>query len=156
MNLEAADVRAIGPMIRRAVGAIGLIVGLIFLLGGGFWIHRNHLDQFVLKPAVAEGQVVENQQVDSYRHGVRSRTSYRAIVQFTDRHGQSVKLPDWISFEPPAYYVGQRVNVFYDPQNSQSAMIDRGAKNYFLLVLFGGFGGLMVLGSVQRLAKASA
>jgi hypothetical protein len=148
MNFEAA--------INRVVGVIGLIVGLVFLFGGGVWIHRNHLDQFVLKPAMAEGQVVENQRVDYYLRGKWTRASYRAIVKFTDRNGQLITLPDWIAFKPPAYFVGQPVNVFYDPQNSQSAMIDRGAKNCFLFLVFGGFGGLMVLGSLQRLAKARA
>ncbi len=150
MNLDAATIGSIN----RWIGMIGLVVGLAILFVGGSWIHRHALDRFLLHAAVADGQVVENQRVDYYLHGKWTPASYRAIVKFTDRNGQSVTLPDWIAFKPPVYFVGQRVNVFYDPQSSQSAMIDRGAKNYFLLVLCGGFGGLMVLGSVQRLARS--
>jgi len=140
--------------INRVVGAVGLAVGVAILVFGGYWIHNNHLDEFLAKPAVADGQVVENQRVDNYRHGYRVGTSYLAIVRFTDRNGQTVVHRDWVSFNPPAYFVGQSVKIFYDPQDSQAAMIDRGAKNYYLPVFLGMFGGLATLGSVQRLRMA--
>jgi hypothetical protein len=150
LNLNSASIGAIN----RVVGIVGLVFGLAVLLGGGSWIHHSHLDAFLLKPAVAEGQVVENQRVDYYRHGTWTRTSYRAIVRFTDRNGQIVTLPDWIAFKPPAFFVGQSVKIFYDPQSPQAAMIDRGAKNYYLPILWCAFGGLSVFGSLQRLSSS--
>ena len=70
--------------INRAVGVIGLVVGLALILGGGFFIHHNHLDQFILKPAVAEAEVVENKSKENYP-GTGSRTlpftSYQAVVR---------------------------------------------------------------------------
>jgi hypothetical protein len=56
-------------------------------------------------------------------------TSYQAIVAFADQNGRPVTLPDQIAFSPPSFRVGQKVRVFYDPQNPQRAMIDRGRKN---------------------------
>ena len=150
LRLDAATLGGIN----RAVGYIGLVVGLVILLGGGWFIHRNHLDQFLLKSSVAEGQVVENQRVDSYRHGSWSGSSYRAVVHFADHSGEIVKVQDWVSFKPPAFWVGQRVKIFYDPKNPQYAMIDRGPKNYLLLAIVCVFGGLMVLGGFQRLTKS--
>jgi hypothetical protein len=147
MNLGAATVGGIN----RAVGAVGLVVGFGILLAGGYWIHHNHLDEFLAKPASAEGQVVENKRLDNFRRGYRVGTSYLAIVQFTDRNGQTVLHRDWVGFNPPAFYVGQHVEIFYDPQDPQVAMIDRGAKNYCLPGFLCGFGGLAVLGSLQRL-----
>jgi hypothetical protein len=146
---------SLGParlaLINRVVGFVGLIAGLTLVVVGGFWLHRQHLDQFLLRPLSAYGRVIENRRVDSYRNGQRSGTSYRAVVNFTAQDGQQVTLSDWISFKPPAFFVGQFVLVLYDARNPQSAMIDRGAKNYYLPAFCYGVGGLMVLGSLQRL-----
>jgi hypothetical protein len=150
MNLDAATIRTI----HRVVGVIGLVVGLTVLVGSAHWIHHHHLDQFLYKPAVADGQIVENQRVDNYRHGFRTGTSYRAIAKFTDRSGEPVLYRDWISFNPPAFFVNQHVRIFYDPHDSRAAMIDRGTKNYFLPVFLAVFGGLTVLGSIRRLRIA--
>lgn len=151
MNLDSAStIRSI----HRLVGVIGLVVGLAVLVGGGRWIHHNHLDEFLANPAMADGQIAENQRVDSYRHGFRTGTSYRAIAKFTDLRGETVLYRDWISLNPPAYFVGQHVTILYDPQDSRAAMIDRGAKNYYLPLFLAVFGGLPVLGSIQRLRMA--
>jgi hypothetical protein len=148
-SLDAASV----SVINRVVGLIGLVAGLTFILGGGFMIHHNHLDEFLLNPAVAEGQVVENKSKQNYP-GTGSRilpfTSYQAIVQFTDQQGQTVTYRDAFGFNHPSFQVG-RVRIFYDPQNPQRAMIDRGLKNYLIPAICLGFGGLLILGGLQRL-----
>jgi len=142
--------------INRAVGVIGLVVGLAFILGGGFFIHHNHLDEFMLHSAVAEAEVVENGAKQVYP-GTGSRTlpytSYQAIVRFTDQQGQTVTYADKFGFNPPSFRVGQKVRIFYDPQKPQHAMIDRDPKNYVIPLVCGVFGGLMILGSLQRLSK---
>ena len=103
--------------INRAVGVIGLVVGLALILGGGFFIHHNHLDEFILKPAVAEAEVVENRSEQVYP-GTGSRTlpytSYQAIVRFTDQQGQTVTYADKFGFSRPSFMVGQKVRIFYD------------------------------------------
>ena len=143
--------------INRAFGVIGLVAGLAFILGGGFFIHHNHLDEFMLKPAVAEAEVVENRSEQVYP-GTGSRTlpytSYQAIVRFTDQQGQTVSYADKFGFNPPSFTVGQKVRIFYDPQNPQHAMTDRGPKNYAIPFVCAVFGGLMILGSLQRLSKS--
>ena len=142
--------------INRAFGVIGLVAGLAFILGGGFFIHHNHLDEFMLHSAVAEAEVVENRAKQVYP-GTGSRTlpytSYQAIVRFTDQQGQTVTYADKFGFNPPSFRVGQKVRIFYDPQKPQHAMIDRGPKNYVIPLVCGVFGGLMILGSLQRLSK---
>jgi hypothetical protein len=101
--------------INRAVGVIGLVVGLaLIILGGGFFIHHNHLDEFILKPAVAGAEVVENRSKQVYP-GTGSRmlpyTSYQAVVRFTDQQGQTVIYADKFGFNPPSFRVGQNVRV---------------------------------------------
>ena len=130
---------------------------MAFILGGGFFIHHNHLDEFMLKPAVAEAEVVENRVKQVYP-GTGSRTlpytSYQAVVRFTDQQGQTVTYADKFGFSRPSFMVGQKVRIFYDPQNPQHAMIDRGPKNYAIPFVCAVFGGLMILGSLQRLSKS--
>ena len=142
--------------INRAVGVIGLVVGLALILGGGFFIHHNHLDEFMLHSAVAEAEVVENRAKQVYP-GTGSRTlpytSYQAVVRFTDQQGQTVTYADKFGFSRPSFMVGQKVRIFYDPQTPQHAMIDRGPKNYAIPFVCAVFGGLMILGSLQRLSK---
>ena len=129
---------------------------MAFILGGGFFIHHNHLDEFMLKPAVAEAEVVENRSEQVYP-GTGSRTlpytSYQAIVRFTDQQGQTVTYADKFGFSRPSFMVGQKVRIFYDPQNPQHAMTDRGPKNYAIPFVCAVFGGLTILGSLQRLSK---
>jgi Protein of unknown function (DUF3592) len=101
-------------------------------------------------------EVVENRSKQVYP-GTGSRmlpyTSYQAVVRFTDQQGQTVIYADKFGFNPPSFRVGQNVRVFYDPQNPQHAIIDRGPKNYVIPLVCGVFGGIMILGSLQRLSK---
>jgi hypothetical protein len=110
MNLDAATVGGID----RAAGAVGLEVGFGILLAGGFWIRHHHLDEFLAKPASAEGQVAENKRLDNDRRGYRVGTSYLAIVQFTGRNGQTVLHRDWVGLNPPAFYVGSQTTTRVD------------------------------------------
>ena len=80
-------------------------------------------------------------------------TSYQAVVKFTDQRGQIVIYPDKFGFSRASFSVGQRVRIFYDPQNPEHAMIDRGQKNYVIPGIVCTFGGLMLLGGLQRLMK---
>jgi len=146
--------------VNRFFGVIGLLVGLAFLFVGGFWIHYPHLDAFlglIAKSDSAMGQVVENRPVRVYP-GSGSRTlpytSYQAVVRFIDRNGQTITFADKLAFSRPSFHVGQDVRIFYDPRDAQHAMIDRGWKNFVIPGICLMFGGLIVLGSIQRLIRS--
>lgn len=129
---------------------------MTFILGGGYVIHQNYLDEFFLQPAVAQGQVIENRSQEVHP-GTGSRmlpfASYQAIVRFTDRLGQTVTYVDAFGFSSSSFQVGQKVRIFYDPQIPQHAMIDRGLKNFIIPFVCALFGGLMIVGGVQRLGN---
>ena len=145
--------------INRAFGVIGLLAGIAFLIGGGWFIHHTHLDEFlaqIAKSATAEGTVIENRAIRVHPPATSRTlpcTSYKAFVTFVDGNGRSVTLPDQFAFGRPSFFVGQRVKIFYDPQNPQHAMIDRGRRNLIIPAICLVVGGLMVLGSIQRLAR---
>jgi uncharacterized protein DUF3592 len=145
--------------VNRILGAISLLVGLAFLVGGGWWIHRNHLDEFlglIAKSDTAEGTVIENRAIEVHPSSTSHTlpyTSYQAIVTFSDGNGRFVTLADQIAFNPPSFRVGQKVRILYEQQKPQHAMIDRGWRNFVIPAICLVFGGLMVLGGLQRLAR---
>jgi Protein of unknown function (DUF3592) len=141
---------AVGVAINPVLVVISLVVGSAFILVGGWFVHRFHMDEFIFGRATAQGRVIEN-----YPRGeVSGKTTYMAIVYFKAQDGQDVTLDDWLGLNPPWFRVGQSVTLFYDPENPQHAMIDRGWKNYLPLGIPGGMGFLMILGGIQRLLRA--
>jgi hypothetical protein len=141
--------------VSRAMIAISLAVGAAFILVGGWWIHRFHMDEFIFNRAIAQGRVIENRPVQvASSSRFLGGTSYRAIVRFRAQDGREVTLGDWVTFTPPSFSVGQVVGVFYDPGEPEHAMIDRGWKNYLPPGIPGVMGLLMILGGVQRRLKA--
>ena len=147
--------------VNRVVGVIGLSAALFFFLGGGFFLHRMHLDEFLFKRAVAHGRVLENRSKQNNPSRLNGWSylpfvSYHAIVQFQSREGRTITYADVIGFTRPSFRVGQDVTIFYDPEEPQHAMIDRGAKNYLIPGICLIFGGFMVLGSCQRLARSQS
>jgi hypothetical protein len=131
---------------------ISLVVGSAFLVVGGWFAHRFHMDEFIFRRATAQGRVIEN-----YPSGrVSGETTYVAIVYFKAQDGRDVTVDDWIGLNPPSFRVGESVTLFYDPAEPQHAMIDRGWKNYLPLGIPGGMGFLMILGGIQRWVKVRA
>jgi len=96
--------------INRVMVVVSLAVGSAFILVGGYWVHRLHLDEFIFNRATAQGQVVEN------RKNLRGRTSYKAMVRFNAHGGGDVTVADWIALNPASFSVGQNVTLFYDPE----------------------------------------
>ena len=144
MSLDAATI----DRIRQGMTVVSLLFGLALLLGGGYFLERQR--DFIARSVTAEGWVIENERV---RGRSSSRSSYRAIVRFTDQHGEPVVYHDRIAFNPPSFSVGQSVTVFYDPQNPQMAVIDRGAKNYLIPGIAFGLGALITVSWLPRLFR---
>lgn len=144
MSLDAATM----DRVRQGITTVSLLFGLTLLLGGGYFLERQR--EFIARSVSAQGRVIENERV---RGRSSSRSSYRAIVKFTDHHGEPVLYHDGIAFNPPSFHVGESVTIFYDPQNPQRAMIDRGAKNYLIPGIAFGLGGLITLSWLPRLFR---
>jgi Protein of unknown function (DUF3592) len=145
----------------RLFGLIGLLVGVAFLFVEGFWIHYQHLDAFlglIAKSESAAGEVIENRPIQVYPGPVSrtlSYTAYHAVIRFTDHNGQTITFTDKLAFSRPSFSVGQEVRIFYDPRDAQHAMVDRGWKNFVIPGICLIFGGLIVLGSIQRLISSA-
>jgi hypothetical protein len=152
MSLDAGTIERI----RRGMTAVALVFGLALLVGGGYFVERQR--EFIAKSVAAEGRVIQNEEVHRTDNNGRgfSHTSYRAIVNFTDRRGQVFTHHDDVALNPPSFSVGESVTILYDPQNPQKAMIDRGAKNYLISGIALGLGALITLSWLPRMMRRSA
>lgn len=146
--------------INRAMALFSLAAGLAFLLGGGWAIHRLHLDEFLFDHVSTQGQVVQNKAMFVAGHATAGTSArflggwfYRAIVRFRAPGEGDISLEDRVAWARPLFNIGQNVRIFYDPANPRHAMIDRGWKNYVAPGFVGVLGFLMILGGMQRLFR---
>lgn len=136
------------------------LAGLAMLLGSLVVYH--HTASFVRRAARAQGIVtalVPHQTTDYSNNGgslgnmPTTRYSYQPVVRF--RLGaQEIQFGDSVASNPPAYRVGDTVNVLYLESNPNDARIESFRSLWFLPLLFGGIGAIflavgarMILGS---------
>lgn len=116
---------------KRVVGGFMGFFGLAFLLpglgllgGAAFaWLHGARVDQL----ARSEGEVMRI--VDG-----------RPVVAFSLADGAVQEASGNVSSSPPAYEVGERVVVFYDPANPLEIVLDSFFERYFIATVLGGLG----------------
>ena len=114
-----------------------MLVGAGLLVGGALWFRST--TTFMATALSADGVVLSNEESDTSD----SESSYHAVVEFTDRGGNRVIYQDGVGSSPPLHSTGDKVRVFYAPENSSSAMIDRGIWNWLVPALMACVGGLM-------------
>ena len=87
--------------------------------------------------------------------GSKGGTVYHPVYTFTTEDGQELTQEDKLGSNPPAFIVGQEVQVLYSPRNPQSAKIKTFSGLYFTpSILF--FTGAVFLGIdiLQMIAKS--
>ncbi|MGC9041514.1 MAG: DUF3592 domain-containing protein, partial [Roseiflexus sp.] len=105
----------------QVIGIIAAAIKLGVLYGGQMW--RTHQQNQIATMVKAQGAVVEVISRTSTRSGER-KTLFYAVVEFRTANGETIRFEDTMGSNPPAYRVGDAVEVLYDPQTPQSAMID--------------------------------
>ncbi|HYF03214.1 MAG TPA: DUF3592 domain-containing protein [Patescibacteria group bacterium] len=118
----------------RLAGLILLGVGIIF---GGFatWMildAKKYSDNGI----AAIGIVVENI-ISTAQKGGRT---YTPLVRFKTKNNETIEFENWVSSNPPAFKVGEKVDVLYIGNDPHDAIIADG-----LWLLPGIFGGVTVL-----------
>jgi hypothetical protein len=114
--------RAAVPILAIVFTSIGLLLGLAAGIGGAIAAVSLSGDQH------ADGTVVD------LSYGGRS---YDPVVEFTGPSGNTVRFTSWVGSNPPAWDVGEHVDVLYDPDNPRDAVIDAYWQKWFLPTLFG-------------------
>lgn len=114
-------------------GAIGLSLGVAEL-------------RFEKRAAWSGGEVVE----------LVNDGAFYPVVRFVTPRGQTLLFRSGAGSSPPAYEVGARVRVMYDPARPEAAKIDSFGERWFLTLLSAGFGALFLLIGVAPLLVRAA
>lgn len=125
----------------RTLGRLGwlaLLLGLAMLAGAGYAASRTAA--FLRIAASADGTVVAlDESVSTDSDGRRSRT-YRPVVEFAPASGAVRTFTSRTGSSPPAYDVGERVTVLYDPQDPDDARLKGTFSLWGLAIILGGIG----------------
>lgn len=143
----------------RFAGVIFLFVGcgLAFLT----WYLYTDTRTFLETAVSTQGEVVsfERRFDDTARHRDRS-DSYFPVIAFTARNSTKVRFTANQGSNPPAYQVGEKVEVLYDAINPKNARMGGFAGLWLGLVLsgfmaavFSGVGALTIVKGIRRRAE---
>jgi len=120
---------------------VGLAFGLIGLgmLAGGFYLHRS-TQRFLEVAESAQGSVFNHVQQRSTDGDDGSVSySYYPEVRFTAQ-GSEITFKSSVGSDPPAYRIGESVEVLYDPANPHDAKIRSFTSLYLGTLLVSGMG----------------
>jgi hypothetical protein len=110
------------------------VLGVLFLLiamanaGLAIWFYVSTAS-FVRHAVCTKGTVVR-----MMRNGGKGGSN--AVIEFTDSTGTTHQMTNSWSSDPPAYVVGQTVNVFYDPANPNKVKIDGFVELWLTALIF--------------------
>jgi hypothetical protein len=69
----------------------------------------------------------------------------KPVVRFPTSATQTITVVGSTASSPPAYGIGEKLRVYYDPARPQRAVIDTFLERWFVVALLGGFAGLFLL-----------
>jgi hypothetical protein len=93
---------------------------------------------FLASAARAEGTVIDLREETDLKNG-RTHTFWKPVVEFTTADGRRLSFQDNTGSSPPAYEVGERVPVAYDPDNPSHARLAT-SETYLASWILGGLG----------------
>lgn len=149
-------VRNWNPFSAFVSGLIAVAIGLGILYLGQLW--RAHTQNQITAMVKAQGTVIEVVSRTKTQSG-ESKTYFYPVVEFRTAEGAVVRFEDSTGSNPSAHRVGDAVEVLYDPQTPQSAMIDSWVLwlPSTIVIGFGGFiafiGGLTLLDALFKFLK---
>jgi len=135
---------------------IFLLVGLALLAGTVWWAVSTR--SFVARAAVAQGTVVAL----APSSGSKNSTVYHPVVDYVLPGGQMVEIRSSSGSNPPAYSVGEKVEVLYLPDRPREGRI-RGVFSLWggplilggLGLVFSGIGGGMKLAALSKARRVA-
>lgn len=116
--------------------AVGLLIGAVYT--------KRNTEDFLSEALRTGGTVVRIESTYSSSSGGSGSYTYYPVVGFVTEAGASVEVRDRVGSNPPSFRRGDAVSVLYDPNDPQSAWIDRGAWNWALPAGLGAGGTLLL------------
>lgn len=145
VNTVYSLVRRIGYIILSIV----FFIAGIALVGWGYMTVKNKLDgtNFVK----AEGTVIRMREVPSNEN---SGVTWAPVIKFTDRAGKEHTFESTVSSDPPAYKVGEKVEVLYPEGKPEDVFINSFMEKWFTPIMLFFAGIVMLPFSVWMMFKA--
>jgi hypothetical protein len=109
-------------------------VGLVMLSVSGYLFYQEN--EFLQHAQVGSGTVIALGRSTSSKGGV----TYYPVVSYRTSNGTVEEFSSLVSSNPAAYDVGEKVEVYYDPNRPQSAEIRGFFTQWFVVLIFGGLG----------------
>ncbi len=134
------------------VGIIFVFLAFIFLAiaGGAYYFIGVNTQNWVL----VKGTVTAMSERESQDSDGNNSTSYCPTVKYTTQAGEPIENDLNECSTPPAYNVGDSVEVYYNPQNPNEAILKGGVLSSIgtiFTVVFGILGALFCIGGVGAL-----
>lgn len=129
-----------------------LLAGLLLVVGAGFAVWTL---VFVSRSEAATGTVIRLE--DEGRADRRSAARMtRPVIRFTTGSGAMIEFGHGFVSTPPAYDVGERVQVRYDPASPAAARIASPLSLWLLPGVFGGLGAIFGAVAIVLIALYTA
>lgn len=124
-------------------------IGLLLIIGGAYWTYdvKTLIDKAIRTNGTIVSQVSERNS--------EGQTMYRAVVQFRPYRQEAVQFKDSTSSSHPSWKVGDKVQVYYDPDNVDDAMVDGGLFNYLVQSIMLLVGAMLLLLSLWQYRQKS-
>ncbi|MGN8077925.1 DUF3592 domain-containing protein [Variovorax sp. 22077] len=104
-------------ILRLVFGAVALVLCAVA------WLLHHNTASFIASASRTQGEVMRLLYVESSeRH--ESGGTWKPLVRFRAPSGEIIEFAPSSSSSPPAYKVGEKVDVFFDPNDPQDAMLD--------------------------------
>jgi len=127
------------------------LIGAAMLIFGWQW--RAHTQEYIAASVHTSGTVIEIVSQTSTRDG-EHRPLFYPVVEFTTPAGQVVRFQDRTGSNPPAYRVGETVEVLYDPARPEAATIASWTNLWLFPIILLAAGGLFVLSGVLTFLRS--
>lgn len=102
----------------------------------------------------ATGTVIGHHSKSHYdRKKRRTSVTTAPIVRFANVQGQTLTATSDVYTSPPRFKTGERVQLWYAPENPEKILL-AGAEEWVLTLILGGIGGLLSLAGIPNFYKA--
>jgi len=108
------------------------VLGALLLMGSSAIIVKNV--SFIISSQKAHGVVTD--MIKPYNTSGSKHVTSAPVVEFTLKNQRSVTFTSDVSTHPPAYKVGEKVEVYYNPSNPQKAKINSFGDLWFFSFVF--------------------
>ncbi len=143
------SVYSIGRRIGYGLMSIVFLIAGIALIGWGYVTVKNKVDgtSFVK----TEGTVLRMREIPANQD---AGITWAPVIKFTDRSGSEHTMESTVSSDPPAYKVGDKVELLYPEGKPEDAFINSFMEKWFTPIMLGVAGVIMFAISIWMIFSA--